>query len=210
MIFILNASCKNIKQNKTSNSNDFLAIPQNESEFRKSNIIEFDCDSIYKDKGYKLELVTLNTISKREIEYSFVLILTKKFNKQNIEIYRDTIESTNQEVKFCDFNNDKIKDILIQNISDVRSNWTYNLYLVFPEQNRIIKVKGFNEIKNPNYLSEYNLIDNYVNSGTNWTSFYKITNDSIIDFGIVIYDDLTENGTYKNEYEQAIKLIRDK
>jgi len=114
-----------------------------------------------------------------------------------------------QEVKFEDFNKDKVKDILVQNISDVRSNWTYYLYFVDTANDKLKKIKGFEEIKNPNYIREYDLIDNYVMSGRNWTSFYKIQGDSIKDFNIVIYDGENENGrvTYNKDYKKAIATI---
>jgi hypothetical protein len=69
------------------------------------------------------------------------------------------------------------------------------------------KIKGFEEIKNPNYLPQYNLIDNYVISGKLWTSFYKIKGDSIKDFDVVVYDDQTDNGDYERDYKKALKLI---
>ncbi len=99
--------------------------------------------------------------------------------------------------------------ILIQNISDVRSNWTFNLYLVDTINDKLTKVKGFEEIKNPKFLSKYNLIDNYVMSGRNWTSFYKIENNKIKEYDIVIYDGEDKNGkvTYDNDYKKAIKTI---
>jgi hypothetical protein len=110
-------------------------------------------------------------------------------------------------VRFSDFNGDNIKDILIQNISDVRSNPTYYLYLVDTTHDKLTKIRGFEEIKNPSYVSKYNLIDNYVLSGQTWTSFYKIQNDTIKDFDIVIYDDNLGNGNYERDYNKAIKKI---
>lgn len=62
-------------------------------------------------------------------------------------------------------------------------------------------------IPNPNYLPQYDLIDNQVLSGRNWTSFYKIIGDSIKDFDIVIYDDEKDNSSYKVEYQKAINKI---
>jgi hypothetical protein len=168
------------------------------------------CDSIYKDKGYKIvqQYFPDGIATNDNNNTVFQVFLTTKSDKKII--YQDTLYSRTGEIEFKDFNNDGVKDILIQNISDVRSNWTYYLFLVDTFNNRLKKVKGFEEIKNPNYLPNYDLIDNYVNSGQNWTSFYKIKNGSIIDYGIIIYDDQTEGGTYKNEYKQAIQVILEK
>ena len=79
--------------------------------------------------------------------------------------------------------------------------------LVDTTQNKLKKIKGFEEIKNPNYLPQYNLIDNYVMSGQIWTSFYKILGDSVKDFDIVIHDDQIDNGHYVREYKKAINSI---
>ena len=84
------------------------------------------------------------------------------------------------------------------------------MYLIDTLNNSIKKVKGFNQIKNPNFISKYNLIDNEVMSGRNWTSFYQIQNDSIYDFDYIIYQDEDENGNITNfekEYEKTLNKI---
>lgn len=203
-------SCNNAGQNKAHSNIDSVTNYQNRltnNQNDNSEIIEINCDSIFKDKGIKIKLISLDTNKVSEPNYKYIFLFSKQQNGKYFELFRDTIESTVQEVKFADFNNDNIKDILIQNISDVRSNWTFNLYLVDSKQDKIIKVKGFNEIKNPKYLPAYNLVDNYVNSGTNWTSFFKIQGDTVIDLGIEIDDNQTEDGTYQKEYKKAINKI---
>ena len=214
-IFALLTSCNCGGKNKTLSAIDTLTTTNNlltNNENYKSQIIEIDCDSIFKNKGYKLKLIHLNTDKENETNYNFIFLMFNKLNGQTIEIYRDTIISTIQEIKFADFNNDNVKDILIQNISDARSNWTYNLYLVDIKQDKLKKVKGFEEIKNPNYLPKLNLIDNVVVSGRNWTSFYKIQGDSIKDFNIVIYNDEDSKGkvAYDLDYKKAINTIMEK
>ncbi len=211
-LFAMLKSCNNFEQNKktsqldnaTTNQKSLTKKPADNSE-----IFEINCDTIYKDKGISIKLIPLNTNKVNEPEYKFIFLVSKRENGQPREFFRDTIESTVQEVKFSDFSNDNIKDILIQNISDVRSNWTYYLFIVDDNANSIRKIKGFEEIKNPNYLPKYDLVDNKVMSGRNWTSFYKIVGDTIKDFNIVIYDGEDENGkyTYDADYKKAIKKI---
>ena len=183
-------------QNPTKNS-----VLQN-----KDESIQVNCDSIYKNSDYKIILTPIS-YRQNEVNYKFVFKLMKTSNSKPHEIYKDTIFSTVQEIDFQDFNGDGIKDILIQNSSDVRSNWTYNLYLVDLKNNTLKKIKGFNDIKNPKYLKKYNLIDNYVHSGKNWTSLYKIKGDSVVDLGVLIYDNQTENGSYQRELKDAIEKI---
>ena len=214
-IFILTTlwfvSCNSQTQKTTFSHVDSLKLTQTEN--RKDKNTEFEtteilCDSIYNDKGYKIILTKFDPKNDgEEVNFNTIFELYKLVNGQYDLIYSDSIFNTVLEVKYADYNNDNIKDILLQNNSDVRSNWTYYLYLVDSKNDKLKKIKGFENIKNPKFQTKYNLIYNYVNSGTNWTSFYEIRKDSIIDYNIVVYDDLTENSTYKQEYRNAIKRI---
>lgn len=122
-------------------------------------------------------------------------------------IIKDSIFTRTGQVLFKDFNGDGIKDILIQNTSDVRSNWTFYLYLVYPVHNKLEKVVDFETVKNPEYLLQYDLILNYVNSGQNWSGFYRITGNRLKDFGIIIYDDNSGSGKFDKEVNQVIQSI---
>jgi hypothetical protein len=204
------ANCSNnsthsvpVQGNSSKNLEQAVTSGEKES-FQKTEIL---CDSIYKNKGYKLTLALFDTTNEDEIIPNTLFTLSKLTNGRYLPIYSDSIFNKVEEIHFADFNNDKVKDILVQNFSDVRSNWTYYLYFVDTAQNTLKKIKGFEEIKNPNYLPQYNLIDNYVISGQIWTSFYKIEGDSIKDFDIVIYDNQTDDGSYDRAYKKAIKTI---
>ncbi|WP_178362467.1 XAC2610-related protein [Chryseobacterium arachidis] len=176
---------------------------------------EIICDSVYQNKNYKIVLRHFSwEKSYEENDKNTVFIFSKKIHGKYQELFRDSIESHTGDYEFRDFNGDNIKDILIQNISDVRSNWTYYLYLVDLKNDRLTKVKNFNQIKNPNYLSKYNLIDSQVISGRNWTSFYQIKKDTVFDFGYVIYDGEDENGKtvdFNKEYDKTLlKVLKNK
>ena len=167
------------------------------------------CDSIYKNKNITIKLI--NFYDERDgydSEKNSILIINQKLNGKNSVLIKDSIFSRVQEVEFKDFNGDKIKDILVQNISDVRSNWTYNLYLYDSKTNNFKRVIGFEEIKNPTYNSKYKIIESHVNSGKNWAAFYKIRNYKVYDYNIEIIDD----GSVKSEkeYKKALKKISQK
>ncbi len=205
-------SCNQAIQNKVNSDPDSATTSQNSLTNHpndKSEITEINCDSIFKGKGISIQLISLDTNKVDGPEYEYIFLVMKQQNGQSSEIYRDTIISTVQQIQFADFNNDGVKDILVQNESDVRSNWTYYLYVVDKNADSIRKIKGFEEIKNPNYLPKYDLIDNMVMSGRNWTGFYKIAGDTIKDFNIEIYDGEDENGkvTYDNDYKNALNKI---
>lgn len=176
---------------------------------------EIICDSVYQNKNYKIVLKYFSSEKGYdENDKNTVFTFSKKINGKYEELLRDSIESHVGAYEFQDYNGDGIKDILIQNISDVRSNWTYYLYLMDLKHDRLTKIKNFNQIKNPHYLPEYNLIDNEVMSGRNWTSFYQIRKDTIFDFGYVIYDGEDDNGNtvdFEKEYDKTLsKVLKNK
>lgn len=209
ILFATVTSCKNVGNNNVPSDLDSSIASKNSFVNKLNETVEITCDSIYENRGFSIKLISLDTTMDSDFENKFIFLVNSQQGDQNSELFRDTIESTVHEVKFLDFNNDGVKDILIQNSSDARSNWTYYLYIVDKNNDLIRKIKGFELIKNPNYIAEYDLIDNVVMSGRNWTSFYKIIGDSIMDFEIVIYDGEDENGnvTYDTEYKKAINKI---
>ncbi len=170
-------------------------------------ITTIDCDSIYPNKNYKITFVAFDPVDNNNDNPNNHFTLSRLSRGAYTPILSDSIFSKTRIVEFADFNNDNVPDILVQHISDVRSNWTYYLYLVDTVQNRAIRIKGFEEIKNPVYLPKYGLISNYVMSGKIWTSFYKIKGGSVKDFGIVIYDNQTDDGSYDSSYKKAIRAI---
>ena len=166
------------------------------------------CDSVYPNKNYRIDIKKFSDSDNMD-NFNSVFVISQLKNNKKVEIYRDSIYIQFGGVEFKDFNNDNVKDILIQNDSDVRSNLTYNLYLVDLKKDKLKKIRGFNEIKNPRYLSKYNLIDNEVMSGRDWTSFYEIQGDTIKDFGYTLYWGEDENGNVntQEDYKKTINKI---
>ncbi|AEV98079.1 hypothetical protein Niako_1716 [Niastella koreensis GR20-10] len=213
LTLIILASCKN---GNDSNQKTVVESPQivhspdtaKVDTFKgNSETTEIICDTVYKNKGYKITLRRFNEDNQDETVPNSLFVFSKLTNGKYLPVYTDSIFNRVQDVQFADFNNDKVRDILVQNFSDVRSNWTYFLYLVDTLHNKLKKVKGFEVIKNPHYLPQYNLIDNYVMSGHIWTGFYKIQGDSVKDFEIVIYDEQKDDDSYERAYKKALKSI---
>src|SRR5207253_2690893 len=124
--------------------------------------LEILCDSIYKNKNYKIiEDYYPDGMGNDNGYYNTIFTFAKSHNSNTKVILTDTLYSRTAEIEFKDFNGDKVKDILIQNNSDVSSNWSYYLYLVDTKHDRLKKIKGFEEIKNPSYVPKYNFIQNY-------------------------------------------------
>lgn len=168
--------------------------------------VEVKCDSIYNGKGIQIKLKTFDDEKEGYDggKNAILLIEQNSKNRKSI-IVNDSIYSSVQKIEFADFNNDKIKDLLVQNISDVRSNWTYNLYLYNPKTTSFKQVKGFEKIKNPLFNTKYNIIESHVNSGTNWIGFYKIIKHSVHNYNIEIDDRGDKNS--EKEYKKAITKI---
>lgn len=167
------------------------------------------CDSIYKGKNFTLKLINFDDERDGyDGEKNCFLIITQKLKNKNSVLVKDSIFSKVQKIEFEDYNNDNIKDILIQNISDVRSNWTYNLYLYNSKTNNFKKVIGFEKIKNPTYNSKYNIVESHIISGKNWVTFYRIKNYKVHDFNIEVIDD--GSAKYDKEYKKAIKKISER
>lgn len=175
-----------------------------------SVITEIFCDTIYPGKHYKLVLKRFEFKNKFDTEsYNSVFYFFKYINGSYKELYHDSLLSTSQYVSYEDFNGDRIKDILIQSYYDVRSNSAYNLYTVDTFQNRLKKIIGFSQIKNPKYLPQYNIVWCYVLSGMNWVGFYKIKKEQVFDYNIIINDNLSDTGknTFDKQFKRAIKKI---
>ena len=204
-------SCNSIRQ--THSAQEINTITTNPNNIVKSKTDSFTtteviCDSIYKNKKFKIVVSNFsNETSYEDGIYNAIFHFFEFKNGRYREIFSDSIQRHFDQIKFADFNKDNVKDILIENIADVRSNLTYNLYLIDTLESKLKKIKGFETIKNPNFLPIYNLIDNYVLSGQNWTSFYKIEGDSIKDYEIIIFDNQTDDGSYDQEYNRALNSI---
>ena len=206
-------SCYSAREAKNAQKDDALKEIQQRATAPNFAVTELICDTIYENKKYKIIVSTFtDAISYDQDVYNAVFKCYTWNNERYQEIYSDSIQQHFSGIEFLDFNNDGVKDILLQNTSDARSNLTYYLYLVATKTDQLQKIKKFETIKNPHYLPEHDIIDNLVLSGRNWTNFYKIEGDSIIALDTVIYEGTDENGadTYDKDYQTALKKLTQK
>jgi hypothetical protein len=148
------------------------------------------CDTIYTEKGYSIHLEEIQESSTSDKTKANVLFtFCQRIGGRSVEIFRDSVFSSAKEILFEDFNMDGVKDILVQHDTDVRSNWSYYLYLVDIPNNLLKKIIDFENIKNPIYLPKYNLVSNLVMSGTNWSGFYQIQGNRVRDFEVTVDED---------------------
>ena len=148
--------------------------------------VTITCDSVYAGKGYRIVLHRFSGDETDETRPNTVFTFSKVTGGREVVLLRDSVFSITRTISFRDFNNDGIKDVLLQHYFDVRSNESNYLYLVDTHKDRLKKIKGFEQIKNPEYLPADNLVSNYVVSGTNWSGFYQVQGDHVRDFGMTI------------------------
>ncbi|TDQ11002.1 XAC2610-related protein [Pedobacter metabolipauper] len=83
--------------------------------------------------------------------------------------------------KYVDFNNDGIKDLLVFSGTGARGiNEFYYLYLIEKKSHKLIKVKGFEKITNPEYNEKYKVIVGTGYAGKVNYSIYKIDKNNTI------------------------------
>jgi hypothetical protein len=158
MVVFISTSCQEDfggKKDQTSSS----SFQRKEENISEKDILLINCDTVYSEKGYFIELAQLGMSQTQDYENNTIFKFSRRDGNYTSPIHIDSIYSHLGQVKFQDYNQDGIKDILIQNISDVRSNWTYNLYLVDLKKNKLNYLQGFNEIKNPRLIEESNIIE---------------------------------------------------
>jgi hypothetical protein len=170
-----------------------------------ADTVTIACDSVFNQSGYAVRLILFDSLIGHE--YNSIFLFGEQ-NQYNLgKVFSDTLYSDVGQIEFADYNNDNIKDILVQNISDARSNWTYNLFLTDFKEKTLIKVKGFQKIKNPKLNNDFGIIESHVISGTNYIEFYRLVDqDSIYKYDILVYDSAGEISN-KN-YRQALEKIR--
>jgi hypothetical protein len=127
-----------------------------------ADTLMINCDSVFSEPGYYIQFITLDSLVNNQT--NSILVFGQRNKGGQEQIYIDTLYSKVGQVKFLDFNQDNIKDVLVQNESDARSNWTYNLFLTDLESRTLMMVKGFDQIKNPNVNADFEIIESHVSS----------------------------------------------
>lgn len=211
-LIILITSCNKIKKSDNLESGeptkvDAIQEINETNEVFLADTFLINCDSFFEKEGYYIQLIKTDNNTTTTNNTLFTFGINKEQGMQTI--YFDSIYSQFGEVEFRDFNNDGISDILIQNISDARSNLTYNLYIVDIVNNTLTKVEDFNKIKGPILNNELEIIESYVSSGTDYYEFYQIiSNSSVVSYDLLIYDRHDENS--EEDYNEAIEAIKNK
>lgn len=158
---------------------------------------------IFKDKNYAVTFEYFEPLNENNDEQ----LGTLKVIYQNKKvIFREKIIFYQPKIEFLDMNNDGIKDILILYQSSARSIWYQHLYLVDNKKNKIIYVKGFQNLPNPFFDSKNNIIICTRLADVTYYSFYRINRHNIlIDLGNKFNSDDVNNSKYENAIMRILK-----
>ncbi|MDP4265128.1 MAG: hypothetical protein Q8941_21550 [Bacteroidota bacterium] len=161
--------------------------------------------TLFGDSSYKLTLHIFDTLNYNQETRNAVLTFSKQEKNYEKVFFRDSMYCLYPGIDFKDFNNDKIKDVLIFYYTGARANPTYHLYLTDLKNRKLIRVRGFEELPNPDLDTTNNIIISIALSGTNYYSFYRINKvNKLVNLGY----GFNENPGESNQYERTIRKIK--
>ena len=135
----------------------------------------------FTDKSYKLTLHIFDSEIYDGEQKNATLTLTHSTNASNKTIFIDSLFCMHPWIELKDFNNDKVKDVLVFNFSSARSNWSHYLYLVDTVKHKLTFVKKFSNLVNPELNKKTRIITSTALYGAYVSySFFKITQKGIL------------------------------
>ena len=162
--------------------------------------------TVFKDPGYKIKLSILDTSPPKE-ENNVELSLIKNEGSKPTLLLNDSLFCQRTHIKWKDFNNDGIEDLMLFRASSARSNWTYYLYVIDSKNKRLHRIKGFEEIANPEFVKGDNVITSYTLTGKSYYSFYMIDNrNRLINFQKSF--DVELDGRDSIQYDKVMREIK--
>jgi hypothetical protein len=143
-----------------------LVKGQSDTEITDSTVFLFN------DTSYKLTLHIFDP----ELSDGDQKNATLSFTHFSKTIFSDSLFCMHPWIQLKDFNNDKVKDVLVFNFSSARSNWSHYLYLVDNKKHKLLFVKGFRNLLDPELNKKTGIITSSGVFGDYVSySFYKIS-----------------------------------
>jgi hypothetical protein len=206
-LFILLASCIDKTQSSrvdTTVSNQVDTMSKSQPEIYTDSTV-----TLFGDTSYKLTLHIFDTANYDQ-ETNNAILTFGKYEKNQLNVFfRDSMYCMYPDIDFQDFNNDKIKDVLVFNYTGGKANPTYHLYLIDFKNHKLIRIKGFEELPNPSLDTRNNIITSIALSGTNYYSFYRITSkNNLINLGHSFETDLNDSTKYDNAIRKILKVMK--
>jgi len=162
---------------------------------------------LFDDNSYELTLHVFDTVNDSDAERNNAILTFSRLNgNQRKVFFHDSMFCMHPDMDFQDFNNDKVKDVLVFYYTGARANPTYHLYLTDLKNHNLIRVKGFEELPNPNLDTTNNIITSIALSGSNYYTFYRINSENrLIKLGHDYEDDPNDSTQYERTVQQILK-----
>ncbi len=163
--------------------------------------------TLFGDSSYLLTLHTFDTTNNSDTEKKNSVLTFSQNEKSNINIFfSDSIFSMYPDIELQDFNNDKVKDVLIFYYSGGRANPSYHLYLTNNKEKKLTRVNGFEKLPNPDFDTSNNIITSIALAGKNSYSFYRINSDNkLINLGYKYEENHNDSLQNENAIRQILK-----
>lgn len=117
--------------------------------------------SLFWNSHLKVRINILDPDETNPVINNALLTLLKLENGYERVIFRDSIYVYTILLKIMDLDGDGMPDLLVYNTNNGPTNKSYHLYLVKQKIERLIKVKGFENVFNPSYDNKYCLIRSF-------------------------------------------------
>jgi hypothetical protein len=175
-----------------------------------ANVLSYSSDTTvipFDDTSYKLTLHVFN-VNEDDPQINNTTLTFRRRKKNGLEIlFSDSLYCMFSEIEFQDFNNDKIKDVLVFYYTGGRANPTYHLYLTDLQNRKLIRVKEFEELPNPILDTLNNIITSVALAGMNYYySFYRINDkNKLVSLGHGFEADLNDSAQYENAIQAILK-----
>ena len=205
LFFISLAAC--FDKTQSSKVDTTLAKPIGATTKFKREIYTDSTVTLFGDNSYKLTLHIFDTTNNYDADRNnAVLTFSKQDRNQIKDLFHDSMFCMYPDIDFKDFNNDKIKDVLVFYYTGARANPTYHLYLTDLKNHNLIRVKGFEELPNPGLDTTNNIITSIALSGNNYYTFYRINSKKkLINLGHGYEDNPNDSTQYERVVRQILK-----
>jgi hypothetical protein len=214
LLFFVNA-CRQKVNNRTVSNKDTIsskAITQETNTIVKPPVVLSNLDKapidtliiLFNDSTYRLYLHKFD----EDNDYDETKPnTTLTFRKGDSVIFKERVFCMSWLFEFEDIDNDKVKDLLLFSYSGARANPSYYLYLA--KGKKLIKVKDFEELPNPNVDTTNHIITgNALYGDKAWVDFYRITKtNKLIKLGPGLETDSGDSSdvSYQKTLKQIIK-----
>ncbi len=205
LLFISLAACLDKTQSSTVHTT--ISKPTDTMTKAKTEIYTDSTVTPFGDSSYKLSLHVFDTTNNYDAERNNAVLTFAKQDRNQIRIlFRDSMFCMYPDIDFKDFNNDKIKDILVFYYTGGRANPTYHLYSTDLKNHKLIRIKGFEELPNPDLDTVNNIITSIGLSGSNYCTFYRINSkNKLINLGHGYEDNPNDSTQYERVVRQILK-----